>query len=153
MAYYLFVPLFLRISSYAFIFLLVAWIKASDSDTGVLEVDLFFPRNKTYAPTTQFPIVFVVRNSTLAQYVDVSISYDFRNKNTTAEDWLVEGTSFGGYGSYHWANWSATTPTLQTSRTISLLTRRALRGLDGMLRTPITPHLLRACLGISPLVR
>ncbi len=43
---------------------------AAAPETGVLEIDLVFPRNETYAPTDQLPIIFAFRNAPLAQYLD-----------------------------------------------------------------------------------
>ncbi|THC87758.1 hypothetical protein EYZ11_012793 [Aspergillus tanneri] len=37
--------------------------------SGVLEVDLVFPRNETYAPTDYFPVVFALQNAERARYL------------------------------------------------------------------------------------
>jgi hypothetical protein len=73
-------------------------INASD----ILEVDLLFPRNETYAPTDRFPVVFAFQNSKLARYLNPEISYtlwnlqhntasfslthDLRGRNWTGQD-------------------------------------------------------------------
>lgn len=44
-----------------------AGLGAIVSASGVLEVDLVFPHNDTYAPTEWFPIVFAFQNAELAQ--------------------------------------------------------------------------------------
>lgn len=55
------------------------------SASGILEVDLLFPRNETYAPTEKFPIVFAIQNAQLAPLVDLAISFDFRDRNNGSE--------------------------------------------------------------------
>ncbi|KAI9368305.1 hypothetical protein BJX61DRAFT_230044 [Aspergillus egyptiacus] len=44
-----------------------------------LEVDLVFPQNKTYTPTEWFPVIFALQNSSLAQYLDMEITYNLRS--------------------------------------------------------------------------
>ena len=51
-------------------------INASD----ILEVDLLFPRNETYAPTNRFPVVFAFQNSKRARYLNPQISYILWNE-------------------------------------------------------------------------
>ncbi|KAJ5320675.1 hypothetical protein N7508_000958 [Penicillium antarcticum] len=53
--------------------------------SGLLETDLLFPRNKTYAPTEWFPMVFGVQNSELAPLVDLDISFTIRNANNMSD--------------------------------------------------------------------
>jgi hypothetical protein len=48
---------------------------------GVVEIDLVFPRNETYAPTRWMPVVFAVRNTELARYLIPSISYSVQNNS------------------------------------------------------------------------
>lgn len=50
-------------------------IDASD----LLEVDLVFPRNETYAPTDRFPVVFAFQNSERARYLNPAIEYTLWN--------------------------------------------------------------------------
>lgn len=49
--------------------------------SGVLETDLLFPHNKTYAPTEWVPVVFRVQNPELAPLVDLDISFTIQNAN------------------------------------------------------------------------
>jgi hypothetical protein len=49
---------------------------------GVVEIDLVFPRNETYAPTQWMPVVFAVRNTELARYLIPSMSYSVRNSSS-----------------------------------------------------------------------
>ena len=57
---------------------------------GVLEVDLVFPRNETYAPTAYVPIIFALRNGNadLGQNLRPSINYNLRNI-TDPINWTV----------------------------------------------------------------
>lgn len=49
---------------------------AMGADTpGVLEVDLVFPRNKTYAPSADMPIVFAIQNPHLVAPLHMRINY------------------------------------------------------------------------------
>jgi hypothetical protein len=52
-------------------------INASD----VLEVNLIFPRNETYAPNDTFPVVFALKNSERARHLNPSISYSLRDED------------------------------------------------------------------------
>ncbi len=42
---------------------------------GVVEVDLIFPRNETYAPGPFMPVVFAIQNSAIAASLAISISW------------------------------------------------------------------------------
>ncbi|KAH8649336.1 hypothetical protein BX600DRAFT_369857, partial [Xylariales sp. PMI_506] len=44
-----------------------------------VEVDLIFPRNDTYAPTTLFPVVFAFQNAALVPSLDPGITLDLYN--------------------------------------------------------------------------
>ncbi|KAH0425190.1 hypothetical protein CcaCcLH18_11124 [Colletotrichum camelliae] len=90
------------------------------ANSGIVEVDLVFPRNDTYAPTAFFPIVFAIRNSSLAQFVNpyieirvrnssdrfdvyVTRDYDLRLANLSSSDPYFESRGFGSFkqeGSY-----------------------------------------------------
>ncbi|KGO73175.1 hypothetical protein PITC_003620 [Penicillium italicum] len=50
-------------------------INASD----ILEVDLVFPHNETYAPTDRFPVVFAFQNANRARHLTPAISYTLWN--------------------------------------------------------------------------
>ena len=45
----------------------------------VVEVDLVFPRNETYAPTDWFPVVFAFQNAERARYLNPRVSYTIRS--------------------------------------------------------------------------
>jgi hypothetical protein len=47
--------------------------------SSVLEVELVFPRNKPYAPTEWFPVVFAFQNPERAKYLNHDISYNIWN--------------------------------------------------------------------------
>jgi hypothetical protein len=72
---------------------------------GVREVDLVFPRNETYAPTLDMPVVFAFQNwdaelvSLLMPGIEYEVSYTGRVPYSI---WKHEGT---------WANWSSHEPT------------------------------------------
>ncbi|RYP18678.1 hypothetical protein DL765_003813 [Monosporascus sp. GIB2] len=72
---------------------------------GVLEVDLVFPRNDTYAPTPDMPVVFAFQNAELARFLNPYISYKIRN-------W--DDSSWNDSVSFHhdlsWTNWSSHDP-------------------------------------------
>jgi len=46
---------------------------------GGVEIDVVFPRNETYAPTGNFPIVFAVRNTALAKHLVLTLQSFIRN--------------------------------------------------------------------------
>ncbi|KAL0471486.1 hypothetical protein QR685DRAFT_519331 [Neurospora intermedia] len=80
------------------------WAVADAADSGILEVDLLFPRNETYAPTEWIPYVFSIQNAKLAKYLVPLIRYDVWN--------LTEGGGSFGYThqNLRWANWSSHDP-------------------------------------------
>ncbi|KAJ5097813.1 hypothetical protein N7532_004814 [Penicillium argentinense] len=53
--------------------------------SGVLEMDLLFPLNKTYAPTDWFPVVFAFKHPKLAPLVDLDISVTLRNADNMSD--------------------------------------------------------------------
>jgi hypothetical protein len=53
-----------------FLVFFVACAKMVGASSGVLEVDLIFPRNETYAPTANLPIIFAFQNSHLAPFLN-----------------------------------------------------------------------------------
>lgn len=65
--------------------------------SGVLETNLLFPRNKTYAPTEWFLVVFGVQNPELAPLVDLDISFTIRNANSMSD--IVHSPT-----EIHWTN-------------------------------------------------
>jgi hypothetical protein len=50
-------------------------VLAASDTSGVLEVDLVFPRNETYASSAQMPIVFAIQNPHLAAPLNMNVSY------------------------------------------------------------------------------
>ncbi|KAA8649670.1 uncharacterized protein ATNIH1004_002341 [Aspergillus tanneri] len=55
--------------------------------SGVLEVDLVFPRNETYAPTDYFPVVFALQNAERARYLKSQLKLQ-RHQDCCDEDGL-----------------------------------------------------------------
>jgi hypothetical protein len=58
---------------------LLAYLTAIVEAAGVLEIDVVFPRNETYAPSRWFPVVFAFRNAHLAQHLRPRIVWRIRN--------------------------------------------------------------------------
>ncbi|KAL5333854.1 hypothetical protein BJX70DRAFT_45343 [Aspergillus crustosus] len=74
----------------------------------VVEVDLVFPRNETYAPTKDFPIVFAFQNAEKAELLNPKISYTIIN-------WNNFDNSFARFTYPHdlkGVNWSSNNPYL-----------------------------------------
>lgn len=73
-----------------------------------VEVDLVFPRNETYSPSFDFPVVFAVQNPQRAELLNLYISYevrwgDFLNNYTVR------------WHDLYWANYSSADPYFATS--------------------------------------
>ena len=79
------------------------------ADSGVLEVDLLFPRNETYAPTEWMPFVFAVQNTKLAKYLVPTINYEGWNVSVGANNSNGAGFSYS-HDNLQWANWSSEDP-------------------------------------------
>jgi hypothetical protein len=69
-------------------------INASD----VLEVNLVFPRNETYAPNDTFPVVFAFKNSERARHLNPTIGYTLRSENNDEVISL--------WHELYWVNWT-----------------------------------------------
>jgi hypothetical protein len=77
MAHHLPAPIALGTSlTLHFLIFIVACAKMVGASSGVVEVDLIFPRNETYAPTANLPIIFAFQNSHLAPFLDPIIDID-----------------------------------------------------------------------------
>ncbi|PVI01300.1 hypothetical protein DM02DRAFT_706116 [Periconia macrospinosa] len=94
--------------------LVLAYLGTAYSATGVVEVDLVFPRhNMTYAPASVFPIVVAFQNSKLAPYLDPGLSMNLRS--LTNDSYIIHGAeldlrwvNFSGSEVYYEARWSTT---------------------------------------------
>jgi hypothetical protein len=86
-------------------------VDAATSDTsGVVEVDLVFPRNDTYAPGPYVPIVFAVQTPELATLLNLRIGFQIWN---TTNGSIVDEGSFGDSfetGYFNWTNTSSNSP-------------------------------------------
>lgn len=51
-------------------------VKAANSASGVMEVDLIFPRNDTYDPIDNWPVIFAVQNFEMARSFDGFLHWD-----------------------------------------------------------------------------
>jgi hypothetical protein len=108
----------MRVLSWAsWLFAVYIGVTSATSDaSGVVEVDIVFPRNDTYAPSPWMPIVFGIQNTKLAPLLDIEISFNIWNlTNGSATD--EEGNfNKGGFHSSHddprWVNMSSADPYL-----------------------------------------
>lgn len=69
---------------------IVTCAKVVAAFSGVVEVDLIFPRNETYAPTANLPIIFAFQNSRLAPFLDPIIYIDaqlVQDANGSTPEW------------------------------------------------------------------
>ncbi|RYN89825.1 hypothetical protein AA0120_g6250 [Alternaria tenuissima] len=91
MAYHVPVPITLGTSlTLHFLVFSATWVKMVGASSGVVEVDLIFPRNETYAPTAYLPIIFAFQNSHLAPFLDPLIHIDaylVQNANGSTPQW------------------------------------------------------------------
>ena len=87
--------------------LLVACLGAIVNASGVLEVDLVFPLNETYAPTEHFPVVFAFQNPERAKHLNPYLSYTIWHWDTNFGDDVVVGIP-----ELRWTNWSSHDPYL-----------------------------------------
>lgn len=72
---------------------------AAAKTSGVLEMDLLFPRNETYAPTKRFPVLFAFQNSQLAPLVDPQIDLTIWDRNdmdhtVVIDNWNLRSSNF-----------------------------------------------------------
>lgn len=80
---------------------------ASNTSTGVLEVDLVFPQNETYAPTSVMHIIFAIQNPELAPVLSTQISFYIYNW----DEKLQGGSSDGSYKyDIKWTHISSSNP-------------------------------------------
>jgi hypothetical protein len=83
---------------------------ATSNSSGVVEVDLVFPRNDTYAPTPYMPIIFGIQNTEFPPLQNLGIEIHIWNKTNGT---IIDEGSFGDfYSSRDWANMSDTDPFL-----------------------------------------
>jgi hypothetical protein len=64
---------------------LVACVGVVHAASGIMEVDLVFPRNETYAPSPLFPIVFAFQNPELAPFLIPQLSLTVWDWNNMSE--------------------------------------------------------------------
>jgi hypothetical protein len=77
MAYHVPAPITLSTSlTLRFLVFIATCAKMVGASSGVVEVDLIFPRNETYAPTAYLPIIFAFQNSHLAPFLNPLIHID-----------------------------------------------------------------------------
>ena len=84
----------------------VALVGATDASItpGVVEVDLVFPRNDSYAPTPVLPVVFAVQNSALAPSIAPYISLTIWNWNNMSDTIVTD------HFVLTWENFSSSDP-------------------------------------------
>ncbi|OBT58601.1 hypothetical protein VE04_01704 [Pseudogymnoascus sp. 24MN13] len=91
-----------------------AIVNLNAAAASVLEVDLVFPRNETYAPTTWFPVVFAFQNAERARLLNPHISYTIRNWNNMLGN---DGASFSH--DLRLANWSSHDPYFESCNEVA----------------------------------
>jgi hypothetical protein len=82
--------------------LFAAWAGAVSAALGVMEVDLVFPRNETYAPTKIFPVIIAIQNPELAPFLNPTLSVDLTNLETQA--------GISAFYDLRWTNFSGSSP-------------------------------------------
>jgi hypothetical protein len=84
--------------------ILLFFLSGVNAAAGVVEVDLVFPRNETYVPTSTFPIIIAFQNSGLAPFLNPQIYVDIMN--------LDDDRGHAKSPSYdmRWANFSSSDP-------------------------------------------
>ncbi|KAL4861949.1 hypothetical protein BDV12DRAFT_203518 [Aspergillus spectabilis] len=79
---------------------------ASATENSILEVDLAFPQNKTYAPTESFPIVFAFQNPARARHLNFGIIYHLEPlDNQTNRTSRSHDLRFANWSSHDRLNW------------------------------------------------
>jgi hypothetical protein len=94
-------------STLHFLIFITTYAKMAIASSGVLSVDLVFPRNSTYAPTANFPIIFAFQNSHLAPFLDplIHISAYPPQKNANGNTQYTPPES-ADLGQLRWANFT-----------------------------------------------
>jgi hypothetical protein len=76
--------------------------EATSPVPGVLEVDLIFPRNGSFQPVAQMPVVFALQNPSLATSLDGDLGWDLTNERNDTVVFLPKSyislDSFVEYG-------------------------------------------------------
>ncbi|KAK6859328.1 hypothetical protein PG995_002964 [Apiospora arundinis] len=85
----------------------VGGVRAASPTSGVMELDLAFPRNQTYAPAARVPVVFAYQNPELATALNARVSFTAWNWDDMRNN--VAGATF----SLDQANLSSRDPFLQ----------------------------------------
>ncbi len=85
---------------------------AADSpSSGIVEVDLMFPRNETYAPGEHLTVMFAVQNTALAGLVGIDISFNLYNQDDYHNSSLYNPHSIvSGSRRMKWDNLTASSP-------------------------------------------
>lgn len=82
---------------------------AEDPSSGVVEVDLVFPRNQTFAPTSRMPIIFAYQHPELALALNTFISFSVWNIDKADGAVLITERDM------RWANFSSRDPYLSSA--------------------------------------
>jgi hypothetical protein len=88
------------------VWLLLACLGAVNAASGAVEVDLVFPRNDTYAPSSTFPFIVAFQNPGLAPFLNLGLSLSIRNLSDVARE---QGEKYPSYD-MRWANFSSSDP-------------------------------------------
>ncbi|KAL4744116.1 hypothetical protein BDV11DRAFT_165806 [Aspergillus similis] len=78
---------------------IVAWASSASttSTSGVVEVDLIFPRNETFAPSDVTPIIFGIQTPNLLHNLDATLSWSIGQNDVD----LNTTSSYAGVGLHH----------------------------------------------------
>ena len=79
-------------------------VDAASKNSGIVELDLVFPRNDTYAPTPSMPIIFAFQNPELASFLIPGLFFTVWNRNKNSENVIT--TSYD----LTWRNFSSSDP-------------------------------------------
>ena len=81
-------------------------VTTASPGAGVVEVDVIFPRNQTYAPTNDtVPVVFAIQNPALASYVNVEIGFYIVHESDV-DKWPPPSLVAWD----HWLKWATISP-------------------------------------------
>jgi hypothetical protein len=108
MAYHVPAPITLGTSlTLHFLVFIATCAKMVGASLGVVEVNLIFPRNETYAPTAHLPIIFAFENSHLAPFLNPLIHIEaqlVQNANGSTPQWAPPESIY--LDQLRWANFT-----------------------------------------------
>jgi hypothetical protein len=97
--------------------------KSLAQDSGIVEIDLIFPQNNTYAPAAFMPVVLAVQNPHPARYLNMHVNWyvqqlvaneNIQPEGTQATE-LIEGQDFNNNSIYFYTDAIAGIATMEAS--------------------------------------